>query len=136
MPESEGKHLMIMDDEAGIRDIIRLMLSRNGYRIAEAVDGEGALSQFKKASEEGDPFDIVILDLNIPGPTDSRDVMMHMKEMCPEVHGIISSGDPGDPVMISYREYGFSAALPKPFRMAELIDMANNISESRSSETF
>ena len=51
-------HILVVDDDAGVRRILREILTRSGYRVAEAIDGAEALSQISNHS-----FDLVTMDL-------------------------------------------------------------------------
>ncbi len=55
-------HILVVDDNPEIREIIRILLSSEGYKITEAADGSAALRQLSQAS-----FDLVILDIMMPG---------------------------------------------------------------------
>lgn len=57
-----SQHILVVDDEATIREVLRRYLERDGYRVTEAPDGSRAL----RAIEE-EPPDLVILDLMLPG---------------------------------------------------------------------
>lgn len=54
-------NILIADDEAKMRDLVKMYLVREGYKVSEAVDGEQALSQLSKNT-----FDLVILDIMMP----------------------------------------------------------------------
>ena len=57
-----GSRVLVVDDEAGLREILRVMLSRAGYEVV-SVDGQTqAIAQLRS----GDPFDVVITDLSMP----------------------------------------------------------------------
>lgn len=60
MPVSQ--HILVVDDEATIREVLRRYLEREGYRVSEAGDGSQALRAI-----EQEPPDLVILDLMLPG---------------------------------------------------------------------
>ncbi|MFO7662534.1 MAG: response regulator transcription factor [Chloroflexota bacterium] len=53
--------ILIADDEAGIRDLVRLYLEKEGYRVTAVADGMAALEQVRR-----DPPDLLILDLMMP----------------------------------------------------------------------
>jgi two-component system, NtrC family, response regulator len=55
--------VLIVDDEAHIREMIRLTLETAGYEVEEAASGEAALGRFG----EGEEFDAVLLDQKMPG---------------------------------------------------------------------
>jgi CheY-like chemotaxis protein len=56
------KHILVVDDEPGIRLLVRKLLEPAGHRVSEAGDGRTALSLVKS-----DPPDAVLLDLQMPG---------------------------------------------------------------------
>lgn len=118
--ECKGK-VLFMDDEKVIRDVVSLMLDRIGYSVEFARDGEEALSNYRIARESGEPFDAVILDLNVPGlAMGGRETIQRLLEIDPDVKGIVSSGSLCDPVMKSYKEFGFACAVAKPYCKDEL----------------
>ncbi len=62
---------------------------------------------YKKAHDEGQPFDLLILDLTIPGGLGGKEVMKRLLQIDPDVKAVVSSGYANDPVMSSYKDYGF-----------------------------
>ena len=56
------ERILVVDDESGIRDLVASYLRNEGFDVAEAVDGEDALTQFGRH-----PHDLVVLDLRLPG---------------------------------------------------------------------
>lgn len=54
-------HILIVDDNAMIRDTLKAILSKEGYDVADAKDGQDAFQKFKKNG-----FDMVITDLHMP----------------------------------------------------------------------
>ena len=58
----EARHLLVVDDDAGIRDVVRAYAARDGYRVTEAADGHEA----QRIVAEDRP-DLVVLDLMVPG---------------------------------------------------------------------
>lgn len=57
-----GYKILIADDEAEIRDVLRLYLEKDGYEVAEASDGVEAMEKLRKEKP-----DLVILDIMMPG---------------------------------------------------------------------
>jgi DNA-binding response OmpR family regulator len=55
------KKILVVDDEAIIRDMVKARLEANGYEVATAVDGQDALDQVRKENP-----DLIILDLMLP----------------------------------------------------------------------
>jgi signal transduction histidine kinase/ActR/RegA family two-component response regulator len=112
--------ILIMDDEAAIRNIVQASLEELGYSVACAEDGCAAIELYRNRKAEGNPFAAVILDLTIPGGMGGKEALLLLKEIDPQVKTIVSSGYASDPVMANYQEYGFSAVLGKPYSLEEL----------------
>lgn len=111
--------ILVMDDEESLREMVGAMLAHLGYSPAFAEDGERAVSIYRDAFESGEPFDAVILDLTIPGGTGGAEAVRRIRTINPDVLAIASSGYSSDPIMSDYQDFGFSAALPKPYTIAE-----------------
>ena len=119
---SSGKaRIMIMDDEKMVRGIAGEMLSLLGHEVVQACDGEEALSLFTRYRDEGNPIDLIIMDLTIPGGMGGQEAVGHILALDPDARVIVSSGYSSDPVMANYRQYGFSASVAKPYQMQELV---------------
>jgi PAS domain S-box-containing protein len=120
-------HVLIMDDEEPIRTVMQAMLTRKGFFVDGAEDGAAAIELYRRAMEAGEPYDAVVLDMTIPGGMGGRETMEQLREIDPAVRAIVSSGYSQDPVMASYADYGFAAALPKPYRIQDLVDAIKEI---------
>ena len=120
-------HILIMDDDAAIRTLARRMLPRLGYRVEDASDGTEAIDKYKMALSAGNPFDLVILDLTIPGGMGGMDAFANLKSLNPNIKAIVSSGYYDDPVMSEYEEYGFKAAVEKPWNVEELSTVLHDV---------
>ena len=68
----------------------------------------------------GAPFDVVILDLMVPGKMGGKEAISQLAAADPAVKAILVSGYTRDPAMTEFRKYGFSAVLTKPFSLQEL----------------
>ena len=97
------------------------MLSYAGYQVSRCVSGQQVVEKYRQAMEQGELFDAVILDLTIPGEGwGGIETLARLKGLDPEVKVILSSGYATDPVMQNFREHGFLAAVPKPYRIEHL----------------
>lgn len=120
-PPGRGQgRILVMDDEARIRDMLRRVLGHFGYEVEVAEDGREALRVYREACLAQEPFDLVIMDLVIPGGMGGRETMKELLKIDAEACVIVSSGYSNDPVMAGYRDYGFSDAVAKPYRNEEL----------------
>jgi two-component system, cell cycle sensor histidine kinase and response regulator CckA len=112
--------VLVMDDEASIRTLTANMLEFLGYD-AEIVDnGSAAVERFKRAVGNRRPFDAVMLDLVVPGDMGARETIGHLTEVDPAVRAIVVSGYVQDTAVSSYRDYGFVAAMHKPYTLQDL----------------
>ena len=127
--QSGGK-VLVMDDEASVRRVLRKMLERSGYQCVEACDGVEAVDAYKEALQE-EAFCCVILDLTIPGGLSGEKVLAKLKEIDPAIRAIVASGYAAQGVMADHQSYGFVARLAKPFGVKELratLDRVLNVS--------
>lgn len=115
-----GWNVLVIDDEANIREILSAMLARLGHNPVTAADGHEGLEKYEAAFANGDPYDAVIVDLTVSGGTDGKETIDSLRGVDPAVRAIVSSGYPNDPVMEDCRRFGFRERVAKPFHMADL----------------
>ena len=95
-------------------------MKRLGYEVALAKDGTEGIELYKKLTEENRPFDVVIVDLTIPGGMGGRQAIKELLKADPGAKAIVSSGYSDDPVMSRFKEYGFRDVLAKPYKIGDL----------------
>ncbi len=117
-----GGRVLILDDEALVSSLAARMLETLGYQTATAANGADAVTLFRAAHDAGRPFDVVIVDLTIPGGMGGIEATSRMRAIDPELRAIVSSGYSTDPIMANYREHGFASVLAKPYRLKDLKD--------------
>jgi CheY-like chemotaxis protein len=109
-----------MDDEELVRDMEIGMLEHLGCEAWGARDGSEAIGMYRDAAMGGTPFDLVVMDLTVPGKMGGKEACARLLEMYPDARVIVCSGYSSDPVMSDHSAYGFRGMLGKPFHMEEL----------------
>nr|MDA3832613.1 hybrid sensor histidine kinase/response regulator [Spirochaetales bacterium] len=117
--------IMVMDDDAMIRDVSLGLLSRLGYSVILAEDGKEAIRLYQ--SDDVEKIDVIIMDLTIPGGMGGKDAVQEILKLNPLAKVIVSSGYSNDPIMANYAEYGFCAALDKPYQLQNLITVLERV---------
>lgn len=112
--------ILIMDDDEGVRSVVCIALSKLGYQVTTARDGREAVESYKNAKESGQPFEAVIMDLDIPCGLGGKESIAILRQYDPNVKAIVSSGYNDDPIMAEYRKFGFCGAVCKPFNVQQL----------------
>ncbi len=116
-----------MDDEEIVQKAAGEMLKSLGFEITSAGDGAKAIKAYQKSQESGRPFDLVIMDLTIPGGMGGKEAIQKLLEIDPEAKAIVSSGYSNDPIMANYYEYGFKASVAKPYKIQELSSSVHKV---------
>jgi two-component system sensor histidine kinase/response regulator len=128
------RHALVIDDNATNRRILVGMLRNAGLRAAAASGGERGLEMLREASEYGDPFEIVILDHQMPG-MDGFQVAQRMRGFSdlwrPRMVVVLTSGGAqGD--VARCRGLGIGAYLTKPISQMELVNAIARVESSSS----
>ncbi|RXK56753.1 response regulator [Oleiharenicola lentus] len=119
--------VLVMDDEAFIRDLAVSVLRRHGCQVTAVADGAAALRDYTAAREAGQPFDLVILDLTIPGGMGGRETMEQLLRLDPNVKAIVSSGYSNDLVLANYQAHGFRGMISKPYDVSDFTDTVDRV---------
>jgi CheY-like chemotaxis protein len=122
-----GGKILVMDDDALVLQVVKAMLERLGYEAALAVNGEDAITRYVEARQAGKPFDVVIMDLIVPGGMGGEELMQELLAIDPQVKAIVSSGYCYDPVMADYKSYGFKGVIAKPYLFKGLTQQLQQI---------
>ena len=112
--------VLVVDDEEALRRTAQRVLSRLGYEVESASDGADALRRYDEALRSGRRFDVVVMDLTIPGGMGGKEAIERLRELDPDVRAVVSSGYSSDPVMSAFRQHGFRAVVEKPYTGEEL----------------
>jgi signal transduction histidine kinase/CheY-like chemotaxis protein len=132
-PAVKSARVLLMDDEPSIQRIVSHVLQRMGLEVVAVSEGATALREFSVAQHKGRPFDLVLLDLTIPGGMGGREVIDLIRKLDQKVPAIVSSGYSDDPVMANFRHHGFQAVVGKPYDVAQLTEVVNQLLTSTPS---
>jgi len=113
--------IIIMDDEPQLRYIMKEVLEDKGSKIFLVSEGSEAIDLFEKMAAAGNPVDLIIADLTIPGGMGGMEAIRIIREQGLSFKAIVISGYSNDPVMSDYKNYGFDAYLAKPFTTDDLL---------------
>ena len=119
--------ILVMDDEEDLLSVTGEALSTLGYEISFARDGRETIKKYQHAHHNGHPFDLVILDLTIPGGMGGKPTIKELLKIDPEAKVIVASGYCNDPVMANYQDFGFKGMIKKPFALVELSKVVHEI---------
>jgi len=117
---ARGKRVLFMDDEAPILKLAEKLMTRLGLEFGSASNGKEAIELYRAARESGKPFDLVVMDLTIPGGMGGREAISILREIDPGVRAIVSSGYSSDLAMADFRKHGFRGMVAKPYDITQL----------------
>src|SRR5712692_8897076 len=124
MPENK-KHLLLVEDEAPLREALAERLVEHGFEVEQAENGERAIEQLAEFA-----FDIVVTDLRLPGLDGTR-VLEAALLRYPEIVGIIVTGYGTVKDAVEAIKRGATDFVTKPFQFDELLHVLNSALEQR-----
>jgi two-component system cell cycle sensor histidine kinase/response regulator CckA len=129
-----NQRVLVMDDEAGIRDLTSQLLGSLGYEVTAVPDGAEALKTYERAMRRGENFQAVILDATIRGGMGGVATIERLRNLDPQVVGIICSGYSDEAALAEFLQFGFRGALPKPFTRRDLAEVLQRALAASKSE--
>jgi two-component system, chemotaxis family, chemotaxis protein CheY len=112
--------ILVIDDKATMRELVRRMLERADHTVVEAEDGEAGLIAFKRHQP-----DIVITDLIMPRK-EGIETIREIKRLQPRARVIAMSGG-AEVNLYAARKLGADEIIAKPFDAAALLEMVNRL---------
>jgi PAS domain S-box-containing protein len=122
--------ILLMDDEELVRNTGREMIETLGFGVETAAHGEQAISRYRQALLDGNPFQAVIMDLTVPGGLGGKETVQILRDIDPKVRAIVSSGYSNDPIMANYTQFGFAGVVVKPYRVEEMQNTLEQVLKS------
>ena len=124
---SKSARIMVMDDDTMLRTIASSLLEHLGHSVVLVIDGNEAITRYAELQNSDTPIDIIIMDLTIPGGMGGKETVQEILKIDPQAKVIVASGYSNDPVMANCTEFGFTAAIAKPFNLGELDNTLKSI---------
>ena len=113
-------HILVVDDDDGIRNLVKKYLNENNYLITTASSAEDALEKINLIK-----FDLIILDIMMPGKSGLEFIKENQKRLETPIILLTAKGEPSE--RIEGLEVGADDYLPKPFEPKELLLRIENI---------
>jgi CheY-like chemotaxis protein len=123
LPGGAGPFVLVVDDEAVVRQIVKVALERAGRHVLLAESGEAALELLKGGQARN--VELVLLDWKMP-VMDGSETLVRMREIRPDLRVIVSSGFARSEAEERFGSTGITGYLQKPYRMSELVALVND----------
>lgn len=125
MSQPREAHVLVADDEQGMRDMLAFELGQAGYVVTLAVDGADALGKL------GDlDVDLVITDVRMPG-ANGVEVLRRAKQACPSAEVIVVTGHADTESAVACLKNGACDLLHKPFHLQDFLSAVERALEHR-----
>ena len=117
-PGTSRARVLVVDDEASIRDLLAKTLALADYEVDVAVDGRSALERLRMYT-----YDLLIADLKMPG-VDGLTVIREAKRLKSDLPVLIITGYSSESSAIEALNLGVAGYLTKPFRVSKVLEVA------------
>ena len=115
-------HIMVVDDDDGIRNLVKKYLNENNYLVTTAINAEDAAEKIRIIK-----FDLIILDIMMPGKSGLEFIKENQKRLETPIILLTAKGEASE--RVEGLEVGADDYLPKPFEPKELLLRIQNIIE-------
>jgi PAS domain S-box-containing protein len=122
----EESYILVVDDEEMVRNTLKRILEKFGYKVILAVDGVDAIEKFK---ENSNTISLVIMDLTMPR-MDGSSAFSELKKIKKDVKVILSSGYNAQELSQRFVSKGVAGFLQKPYEIKDLLEKIKNLYNS------
>ena len=122
-------HVLVVDDEEGLRSLMVSALEEAGCTVYSAADGVEGVEQFQRHRED---IDVVVLDLTMPR-LNGDEVFRRIRSSQPETRVILCSGYTEEDIVRHFDGRGLAGFIEKPFKPSELISKIGSVLASAPS---
>jgi CheY-like chemotaxis protein len=129
LPAGSGQRVLVVDDEASVRELTRETLESHGYAVEPAADGADAVARFAQA---GGRIDLVLTDLRMP-ILEGGATVRALRRIDPAVKAIVMTGSSDPPEQLDMGDgTTFVRVLRKPYTASQLLNIVASVLGSRS----
>jgi len=123
LQKGHGELILVVDDEAPIREITKIILENYDYQVNTASDGIEALALY---AQQKNDIKVVLMDMMMPS-MDGATTIRTMQKINPQVKIIAVSGLASNDKVVETADVGFKAFLSKPYTAQELLKTINEV---------
>lgn len=115
--------ILLVEDEPAVRKLARIFLTRAGYHVIEASDGEEAVAQFRAHRDE---ISLALLDVVLP-KANGREIMEKIVQLKPDIRVLFTSGYAADGIHTNFILRENLVLLPKPYNSEQLLNKVREV---------
>lgn len=119
--------VLVMDDDEFVQQVTGEALLHAGYKVGYARCGAEAIEMYLQARTSDTPYDVIIMDLTIPGGMGGEEAIKKLLDIDPNTKAIAASGYSQGSVMSDFKAHGFCGVLAKPFGIDELCNLVESV---------
>ncbi|MBB6482128.1 PAS domain-containing hybrid sensor histidine kinase/response regulator [Spirochaeta isovalerica] len=127
MVPEKNVRVLIMDDDEIIRETLSETIALLGHETEVAADGDEAIAKYKEAFARNRPYEIIIMDLTIPGGMGGKEALIEIQKINENAKVIVSSGYSASQELADYEALGFIDIIEKPYTMSRIKDVLNRV---------
>jgi len=124
--------VLVVDDDEGVRKSVRLTLTKAGYDVVDAEDGEKGIQQMR-SGDNSLMVDVIFCDIHMP-KVNGVEAIAFFRQQCPSVPVIVMTGRPEISGATDLMRQGVVDYLIKPVRPDELTEAARKYAKRRVSQ--
>ncbi|MDH5761504.1 MAG: response regulator [Nitrospinota bacterium] len=115
---AKGK-ILVVDDEADVRDVIKLQLEQRGLHVLEAVDGQNAID-ILRSEDNLVNVGVILCDIRMP-KVNGVECIQYLREQAPGIPVVVITGYPDTELATDLMKKGVKDYLVKPVEKAKLL---------------
>jgi len=131
LQRGEGRVLLV-DDEAPLRQVARCILTQCGYEVMEVDNGEDAITLYRQTLRNGVAPDVVLMDLTLRGGLTGSETAREILILDPAARLVVTSGSVTEDIQKMFLDEGFVGILPKPYEAGALTEKVREVIDMKT----